>query len=225
MASIHSDEHRETGLVDFGFGTGATSLSESVAAVAVIVLAILGLVNVAPPAMVAIATIVAGVAIFLQGARIVGEYSHLTTMSDLPAKAPENWMGGVSLEFLAGGAGIVLGILALFSGTPALAPAAVIVFGGTLLLNGSVSRLPSSAASSNGAHDATSVMVASQMRSLTAGGQILIGIAALILGILALVPIHGSVLTLVGLLAVGTSLLISGLASVDFFGSSQNSRG
>jgi hypothetical protein len=51
------------------------------------------------------------------------------------------------------------------------------------------------------------------MAELAGGGQVLIGVAALVLGILALIPIHGEVLTLVGLLAVGASLLMSGTAS------------
>jgi hypothetical protein len=41
----------------------------------------------------------------------------------------------------------------------------------------------------------------------------MIGIAAIILGILALIPIHDIGLTLVGLLAVGASLLMTAVAT------------
>lgn len=209
MVALHEDRH------EIGIATVATPLSESVAAIAVIVLAILGLANVAPHAMAAIATIVVGGAILLMGAQMVGEFTHLASTGGAATNLPGSWMGGLSLEFLAGGAGIVLGILALFSNTPALTPAALVVFGGTLLLNGSlVTRraliAPSAAASPQ---DATAAAIAAQMAELAGGGQVLIGIAALVLGILALIPIHGEVLTLVGLLAVGASLLMSGTAS------------
>ena len=208
MVALHEDRH------DIGISTVATPLSESVAAIAVIVLAILGLANVAAAAMAAIATIVVGAALLLMGAQMVGEFTHLASSIGAATSASTSWMGGLSLEFLAGGAGIVLGILALFSNTPALTPAALIVFGGTLLLNGSVMTrraviAPSPATSPQ---DATAAAIAAQMAELAGGGQILIGIAALVLGILALIPIHGAVLTLVGLLAVGASLLMSGAA-------------
>ncbi len=206
MATVH--EHEQS----MSMGGVATPLSESVAAIAVIVLTILGLLNVVPTAMIAIATIVVGGAILLEGAEMVGEYSRLQTGAGAVA-VTESLGSGVTLEFLAGGVGIVLGILALFSHTPVLAPAALIVFGGTLLLHGgAVARRPSGASLAATANaDPRLAAMATQMAGATSGGHVLIGVAAIVLGILALVPIHDMILTLVGLLAVGTALLMSSL--------------
>jgi len=208
MVTLHG-EHEELAV-----GTAVTPVSESVAAIAIIVLTVLGLVDVVPGAMVAIATIVVGAAILLQGAQEVGEYSRLITTGGATASmASDTWGGGVTLEFLAGGVGIVLGILALFSHTPILAPAALIVFGGTLLLIGSVAARRTPALSETGAREQVARAIAAQMSGVASGAQIMIGIAAIVLGILALIPIHDTVLTLVGLLAVGASLLMSAVAS------------
>jgi hypothetical protein len=216
MVSLHG-EHRE-----LSAGTAVAPVSESAAAIAVIVLTILGLLNVVPGAMVAIATIVVGAAILLQGAQTATDFSRLVVADSSMSAASATWGGSITLEFLAGGVGIVLGILALFSQTPTLTPAALIVFGGTLLLIGSTMARVGSTASATSIRPeaapqerATDVMVA-QMSGIASGAQIMIGIAAIVLGILALVPIHGAILTLIGLLAVGASLLVSTVAGGGF---------
>ena len=211
MTTVH-DERR-----DWAIGAGTvTPLSESVAAIAVIVLAVLGMVDVVPEAMMAIATIVVGAAILLQGAQTVGEYTRLIGAGAGALAVSSTWGGGVTLEFLSGGVGIVLGILALFSNTPTLAPAALIVFGATLLLNGAI---VAQKASTTGASAAASPQgqaaeaIAAQMATVTSGAEMMIGIAAIVLGILALVPIHAAILTLVGLLAVGAALLVAAVST------------
>lgn len=211
MTTVH-DERR-----DWAIGASAvTPLSESVAAIAVIVLAVLGMVDVVPEAMMAIATIVVGAAILLQGAQTVGEYTRLIEAGSSALAVSGTWGGGVTLEFLSGGVGIVLGILALFSHTPTLAPAALIVFGATLLLNGAIVARK---ASTTGASAAASPQgqaaeaIAAQMAAVTSGAEMMIGIAAIVLGILALVPIHAAILTLVGLLAVGAALLVAAVST------------
>lgn len=189
-------------------------MSETVAAIAVIVLTILGLVDVIPGIMMSIATIVVGAAILLQGANTATEYAH--ALSD-GAESTAGMGGGVTLEFLAGGAGIVLGILSLFTHAMALAPAALIVFGGVLLLAGSVGAgLSGRQAAAALQGDAALQLMARQASAAAAGGEALVGIAAIILGILALIPIHGEILTLVGLLAVGGGLFMTGVTSSSF---------
>lgn len=210
MVSLHG-EHRE-----LTAGTAVAPVSESAAAIAVIVLTILGLVDVVPGAMVAIATIVVGAALLLQGAQTATEYSRLVAVNTAMSAESAAWGSGITLEFLTGGVGIVLGILALFSRTPILTPAALIVFGGTLLLIGSTMARRSSvaiAAPEAAPQDRATEAIVAQMSGIASGGQIMIGIAAVVLGILALVPIHDTVLTLVGLLAVGGALLMTAVAN------------
>jgi len=208
MAGVHA-ERRE---IAHEIAT-VTPFSETAAALAIIVLAILGLVDVVPTAMLGIATIVVGAALLLRGTKMAAEYSQLLAEEGGTDALPTVG-GGITLEFLAGGAGIVLGILSLFSNTAELAPAALIVFGGTLLLGGGVAVRIGVPPEATTAASAAAAMVR-QSAAVTAGAQALIGIAAIVLGILSFASTaHGDVLNLVGLLVVGTGLLMTGAASV-----------
>lgn len=189
-----------------------TPFSETAAALAVIVLAILGLVDVVPIAMLGIATIVVGASLLLQGTKMAAEYSELL-VEEGSAEGLPTVGGGITLEFLAGGTGIVLGILSLFSHPAELAPAALIVFGGTLLLGGGVAARIEAPAEAAQATSAVAAMIR-QSAAVAAGAQALIGIAAIVLGILSFASINGEVVTLVGLLAVGAGLLMTGATSV-----------
>lgn len=163
--------------------------TEGAAGIAVIVLAILALVGVASPALAAIATIVIGVGLMAQGFNTAAENARL------PVAAGTEFDSEVMVDCLAGGAGIVLGILALLGlDAAALLPAALIVFGGALLLSGALA-LRSPAAILRGS-------------AATGGMELLMGIAATVLGILSLVMAHTAVLILVGFITLGAALLI-----------------
>lgn len=201
--------HTETHERGFEMVTVAP-LTESVGAIAIIVLAVIGLAGTAADAMLAIATIVIGAAILMQGANTASEYAELFAAEEAGLVKPAAVGGGITLEFLAGGAGVVLGILALLTpATLALSAAAVVVFGGTLLLSaGATARASSLHSEGMG----TSIVAQSMMRQaagVSAGAQIMIGVGAVVLGILALVGLHAVILALVGELAIGTSLLMS----------------
>ncbi|HZS83248.1 MAG TPA: hypothetical protein VFA50_10255 [Stellaceae bacterium] len=186
-------------------------MTEVVAAIAIIVLAILGLANVAPGQMIAIATIIVGAALLLQGANTAGEYSRLLLTSPRGSGVgAAEFGGGVTIEFLAGGVGIVLGILSLLAtDVLRLAPAALIVFGGALILSGGITARMATMASEPAAADPAVQAVFQQASAAAGGAQVLIGLAAMILGILAYVPINAGILLLVGLLAVGAALLMT----------------
>jgi hypothetical protein len=163
-------------------------MAEGAVGVAVIALAICGLGNIAVDAMLAIATIIFGVALVMQAMESAAE-----------AALGEFGIGGAMvIEALAGLTGIVLGILAFIGGlAPHITPAAMIVFGGALLLSGFVR--------------VTAQRFMSDLWAGAACAQILIGFAAIVLGIIAyLVPGHGEMLTLVALLSLGGSLVIAG---------------
>ena len=93
--------------------SGSESIVELVAALAVVALTILGLAEVSPPFLVAIATIVFGVGLLLYGTSALSQLN----LALARYSASETGLGGVSggwsTLFLAGVAGIVLGILAL----------------------------------------------------------------------------------------------------------------
>ncbi|MGH7089701.1 MAG: hypothetical protein ACREFQ_12455 [Stellaceae bacterium] len=213
MVSIHEEHAGMASAV-----TPVSSVSEAAVAIAVIVLAILGLVGVVPDIMMAVTAIVVGAGILLLGAQSAAEFAQMATMpvvaggtvaATVGAAAPGG-TGGITLDFLAGGTGIVLGIIALFSHFAVLAPAALIVFGCTLLLvGGTMARRRVTATGAS----AVAEVMAEEMSVVAGGGELMIGIAAIVLGILALIPIHAAVLTLVGLLAVGAGLLMASVGN------------
>jgi hypothetical protein len=189
------------------------SLAEAIGGIAVVVLSILGLAHVAPNFMIPIATLVVGGALLFQGASVAIEYSELIHRIGGSTLQNTTLGGGVSTEILAGVAGIVLGILALLAIDPAvLLPVAVIVFGGALVISsGEISRLNSLKMEVSGAHE-TAQHVANEAMTAASGTQVLIGLASIVLGILALIGLNPGVLSLVALLAIGTAILLSGTA-------------
>jgi len=194
-------------------GTGVTRdaepvglLTEGAAGIAVIALAIIALAGVSVDALASIATIVIGVGLMVQGFNTAGESSRVMVGTGAMAQAPE-WSGEIVVDLIGGLAGIVLGILALV-GVHAfyLMSAALIVFGAALLLSGAMAM--QSRAMPVMAAGATQI-VAYRGGSATGGMEVLVGIAAAVLGILSLVMAAtvGGVLILVGFIAVGATLL------------------
>jgi hypothetical protein len=111
-------------------------LTEGAAGIAAIVLAILGLAGVSTGVLASITVIVIGVGLLVQGFNTGAEQARATPIAN---RVPE-FGAEVMVSFIAGVAGIVLGILALIGiRAPDLVPAALIVFGGALLLAGATS--------------------------------------------------------------------------------------
>lgn len=179
-------------------------LTEGAAGIAVIVLTILALAAVSPGILTAIAVIVVGVGLFVQATNAGIEYSHAGSVSQSGAEVGQ--LGGdISVQVLAGIVGVVLGVLALIGAATAMSllPAALIVFGGALILAGmSATRIGRVSQTEAG----TSIAWSSDLAP-SRGLQVLIGVAAVVLGILAYVLPSGGVLLVIGLLAVGTALL------------------
>ncbi len=112
-------------------------LTEGAAGIAVIVLTVIALAGISTGALTSIAAIVIGVGLLVQAFNSAAEEARVTT--------PDASLGaqGIALAWevmadcMCGLTGIVLGVLALVGINAAhLLPAAVIVFGGSLLLSG-----------------------------------------------------------------------------------------
>jgi len=112
-------------------------LVDAIGGVATIVLAIVALSGVSQPMLVAVATIVFGATLLIQGGTMLTEYTKLVFPVGAVGSADEvGGGGGLSALFLVGAAGIVLGILALINISPqTLTSVAVIAFGGALILS------------------------------------------------------------------------------------------
>ena len=85
----------------------------------------------------------------------------------------------------------------------------VAAFAALTLSSGMTSRLNDLKIEVSGAHQSAQ-RVAHEAVTAASGTQVLVGLAAGVLGILALIGVAPTVLVLVGLLAIGTSLLLSG---------------
>lgn len=195
---------------------------EAIGGLAVIVLSILGLAGLSQQFLAAIAGIVLGVSLFAQGAAVAAEYHDLYTRLTGGTMGAIELGGGMGVEIVAGAGAIVLGILALINIVPEiLLPSLVIAAGATLILSsGTVERLNSLKM----AAAETPTLARQVFHTATAGvaaGQLLAGIGAGLLGIIALTTLPAATtavmgssswltLTLVALLVLGASVMMSG---------------
>lgn len=190
-------------------------LVDAAGGIVTIVLAIVGLTGTAPQMMVSIATIVFGAALLIQAGTMLSEYAQMIT----PSMATSGQSGGGSLSalFLAGAAGIVLGILSVLGiDPPVLTSAAIIAFGAALVLSSNSmwhiyrAKRASLTAAEQTASSASEIL-ANDMAFGSAGMQALAGVAAAVLGIIALAGGgNAAVLPLVALLALGGTLILTG---------------
>jgi len=189
-------------------------LVDAVGGIATIVLAIVGLTSFDPQGMAGIAAIVFGAALLVQGGTILSEYAHVMLPSGNLVE-PDALRGeGLTALLMAGAGGIVLGVLALLNiASTQLTSVAVIAFGSALLLSsGSVRQLYllENQTLQSGTFRSLSKLLAGQMAAGSAGVQLLAGLAAAILGILAVSGHRPLLMTLTGLLVLGVTVLLTG---------------
>ena len=176
---------------------------------AAIVLAVLGLAGVLANDLAAIATIVIGGVLLVDGRLASHAFRQLASRSGM-ARHNSEVVGPMNAEFFGGVAGIVLGILALFHSMPQyLLAVAVIVFGAGLLLGGGLASHLQGLAQ---AHDQEAGPVVPQEAAvpMESSGSTLVGLAAIVLGILAITGIVPMTLILAALLSLGACALFNG---------------
>jgi hypothetical protein len=183
-----------------------TLKTEILLACGAVVLSILGLAGIFPTDLAAITVIALGVVLGCQGTNVVLRYTELLYEPGVNPNPRAMEVGrGITAEFLGGLAGVVLGILALLRIAPmTLMSAAVITYGGTLLLTSNESVL----LTLSGKADEVVHQLMHSMGRASASAQVLTGVGALALGILGLVGIAPTIMILVALLATGTSMLL-----------------
>lgn len=165
-----------------------TAIGESVGAIATIALAIVGLAGAHAMTVAAIAMIVLGAAIWLEGGAFVAMRRGAYQGEGFAARTLE-WSEGLDAEFLGGLSGIVLGILALLGIAPITLLSVAALAVGTLFLFGSSSET-----------------------GVGSSGQMLFGLAGAVLGLLAVCGLSSLTLVLVSLLCLGASAFFSGAA-------------
>lgn len=188
------------------------SAIEALGGLGAAVLGILGLVGVVPWSLAAVATIGAGGAMLLQGSSLASHYSALAHELDESGRLDVTELGGgLTVELLGGAAGVTLGILALLGVArhPLLATG-IILFGATLLIgSGLTQRLSELRVRASGASEGAQSVTREVIRS-AAAAQVLVGIGAMALGILALLQVSSLTLVLVALIAVGAAEFFGG---------------
>jgi hypothetical protein len=188
-------------------------LMDAVGGIAAAVIAIVGLTGFQPEVMTAIAVIVFGAAMLIQGGALLSEYTG--AMQVVPAATATAGDGGTAALFLGGGAGTVLGILALLGiAAAALTAVAILVFGAALLLSSSsVRRLFTlQAAARRATARSATELLAGEMASGSAGIQLAAGLAAIVLGILAAAGTRPQTLILAALIVLGVTFIVTGSA-------------
>jgi len=189
-------------------------LVDAIGGLATAILAICGLVNLNPPAMIAAATIVFGVALLLQGSACVSAFTQIANASGRSFEMEPG--GNVAAVLLIGASGIVLGILALLGiDAGVMIPAAMIAYGVAMIVGSSV--LPQLHAMRHAAQGtlgprgfAGREILVSQIAAGAVVGQSLAGLAAIVLGILVLAGLNHPALILVTLLELGATLVVTG---------------
>jgi hypothetical protein len=189
-------------------------LADALGGIATIVLAIIALAGVHPEVILPIAVMVFGAALLIQGGTRLSEYASIIFPAGSAGPASQQiGVGSLSTLFLVGVAGIVLGILALLgiaSRTPSAI--AVIAFGSALLLSSNSVRnlymLQSSASRSVVPRAGTELLAGEGSLRV----QMLAGLAAIVLGILAVIGINQNVLTSAALVVLGATVILTGSA-------------
>lgn len=206
LRALTEGSRREMRRASNVFAGGSTL--ETLGGLTALVFAIIGF-SYRPFTMASIATIAIGVALFSQGTAIMARWHEALRRLEGARFEKRELASGVSTEMFGGLAGIVLGMLALVGVKPlVLLPVAAMVFGGALLLGGAAQPDLVYLAPERNPKLARVTYSAIQ----TSGGvMILVGIASVVLGILAVLSVGPILtLTLVALMAIGVALVFAG---------------
>jgi hypothetical protein len=210
---LRDELHRPADEVSLEVLTSGSTI-EAIGGISAVVLAIVSLAGLLPVYLTAITAIVLAAALLFQGGSIASRFFRLISETSDGQFTTAELGGGTTVELAAGIAGIALGILALLGLVPfVLLPVAAIVFGAALMLGaGATCRLNHLMLSTRSDLHLMARHVARELVWAAAGVQVLIGLGAVVLGILALTGINALVLTAVAFLALGCGVLLSGTA-------------
>jgi hypothetical protein len=188
--------------------TESGSIAAAVGGAGAVVLAIVGLIGLIPGALAAIATIALGAVLMLSSGALVTRYSR--AFAGAPSSRVQHEIaGGLGLEGMAGLSAVVLGILALLGADPSilLNAAAIVLGAGLIMASGALARLEAlTHANAATAPEA----VPQEVVHMASGADVLVGGAAVVLGIVGLGGHDPVTLALVALLCIGSAVMITG---------------
>jgi hypothetical protein len=186
-------------------------MGEAALGAGAVVLAILALIGFLPMTLTCIAVIALGVALLLHGGAVAARFNELSNRMPARTEGMAEFGGGLGVEFLGGLAGIALGVLSLVGIMPAtLLPISVIALGGSVFLGAGVVAGLNRARIYTSGETVASQYAAGEAANAAAGMESLVGISGVVLGILALIGIAPATLTIIGVLCLGSGVLMSG---------------
>lgn len=177
-----------------------------------IVLVILAFFGVLRYPMAALATIVLGVGLLFQGMALSRRRNELRAelLAAGETKAAESVGTGMTVEIIAGSIGIILGVIALFGAVHSLVSLSVIAFGVALITGGPLTTRLDDVNVANARVEGVPLDSSRKVVRTASGIEVLLGIVAVVIGILALIAFTTNLtLPLIGLLLVGGSLAFS----------------
>ncbi len=188
---------------------GATA-TELIVAAAAVVLGVLGLAEVYPIYAAAVAAILVGCGLTLEGAGIVARYRKILAQ-EFGTVAGTTAAASTTVQSMAGIAGIVLGILALLGYLPTvLIAVSALVYGGALLFGAPEATELDAIADDNRYMSQQVAEATHRATQATAGASALAGMAVGVLGILVLAGTGSLELVLIAMIVAGGATLFRG---------------
>ena len=189
---------------------GSTA-AEALVGLGALALAIIGLAHVYPWLLASVATIALGAAFVFEAGDVGRRFSYLAREEQTTSSEISGGWGGATAGFLGGCTGIALGVLAILNIVPhTLIPVAIVVYGACLVMDSGTLANLSELESARFGIRGIPQEIARESASSLSGIQVLVGLGAVTLGILAIIRIVPETLSLVDLLAIGASVLMSG---------------
>jgi len=185
------------------FAAAGGSVTEALLGAGAVVLSILGLLNIMPQYMASVAVIALGAALLIGGAALASRAARAMTTAERFTPTTEAVQGALAFQALTGATGIVLGIIALLGNVPAtLLAIGIIVLGAGFLLASNVTARVNAFLSRTSGRTETAFAAP--------GMEVIVGLGAVVLGILALAGFSPAILILASTLSLGAGILLSG---------------
>jgi hypothetical protein len=179
-------------------------------------LAVIGLEHFAAAPLLAVATIVVGLALLFEGGVISARFSALVSQMH---KTPFRLYGWMGVEFVAGVAGITLGILALLHFVPlVLIPVAAMALGIAQMINSGLNTRLNAWEVSGSKSEGLDQEEARETAMPYSGIGGLMGFGALVLGLIALAGVTPLVVSLVAILSIAAAHLVDGAVVFKMMG-------
>jgi hypothetical protein len=212
MATTEADKQELLGL-EFDY-----SLSVTGGGIALIVLSILALAKLDPTLLNAIAVVLAGIALLIEDGSLSPKYAHALSHTPANGLQASTIRDAVSAGTLAGISGIVLGILAILGIAAAtLTTVAIVVFGAAVVFDFPTRAYLSALKMMNRESSEQSAKLALAATSRANASAMLVGVALITLGVLALAGLATSILATVALLSLGAYLFLQNAAAAGLW--------